>query len=141
MAGTHYIASLGNLDRADYINKLVLRNGEKSPDPHAIPDHEWVLGMSKWPSIIWPDIYTYLMEKPSVYTNTKWALHRLSLPFGPSGPQSALFMDWSHSFLLFLAKGCDPHGILNILQPSFLQFVQFTAQQLLVISLALLKMQ
>ncbi len=29
MAGTDYIASLGNLDRTDYINKLVLSNGEK----------------------------------------------------------------------------------------------------------------
>ncbi len=68
MSGTDYIASLGNLDRADYINKVVLSNGEKSPDPHAIPDHEWVLDTSKCPSIIWPDIYTNLVEKPSVYT-------------------------------------------------------------------------
>ncbi len=48
-------------------------------------------------------------------------------------------MAWSHSFLLFLAKGCDPLRMLNILQPSFLQFVQFTAQQLLVICPALTK--
>ncbi len=68
MAGTHYTASLGNLDQADYINKLVLSNGEKLPNPYAIPDHEWVLDMSKWPSIIWPDINTYYIEKPSVYT-------------------------------------------------------------------------
>ena len=24
--------------------------------------------MSKWPAIIWRDIYSYLIEKPSVYT-------------------------------------------------------------------------
>ncbi len=47
MAGTDYAASPGNLVRADYINKLVLTNGEKLPDPYAIPDHEWVLDMSK----------------------------------------------------------------------------------------------
>ncbi len=68
MAGKDYIASLGNLDYSDYINKLVLSSGEKLPDPHAIPDCEWILDMSKWPSIIWPDIYTYLMKKSSVYT-------------------------------------------------------------------------
>ncbi len=67
MAGTDYIASPGNLDRADYINKLVLSNGEKLPDPYAIPDHEWVLDMSKWSSVVWPDIHTYLIEKPSLY--------------------------------------------------------------------------
>ncbi len=32
-AGTDYIASLGNVDHADYNNKLVLSNGEKLPDP------------------------------------------------------------------------------------------------------------
>ncbi len=47
--GTDDIASLGNLDHADYINKLVLGNSEKLPDPYAILDHEWVLDMSKWP--------------------------------------------------------------------------------------------
>ncbi len=67
IAGTDYITSLDNLDRADYINKLLLSNGEKLQDPFAIPDHEWVLDMSKWPSILWPDIYTYLIEEPSVY--------------------------------------------------------------------------
>lgn len=24
--------------------------------------------MSKWPAILWPDIYTYLIEKTSVFT-------------------------------------------------------------------------
>lgn len=24
--------------------------------------------MSKWPAIVWPDIYTYIIEKPSVNT-------------------------------------------------------------------------
>ncbi len=40
MAGTDYIAGVGNLDCTDYINKLVLSNGEKLPDPYAILDHE-----------------------------------------------------------------------------------------------------
>ncbi len=68
MAGTDYISSLGNLARADYINNLVLSKGERVPDPYAIPDHEWILDISKWPSVICPDIYTHFIEKPSVYT-------------------------------------------------------------------------
>ena len=33
--------------------------------------------------------------------DTKYALHRLSPPLGPSGPQSALLMAWSHNPLRF----------------------------------------
>lgn len=43
MAGTDYTDSLGSLDHADYLNKLVLSNDEKLPEPHAIPDNEYVL--------------------------------------------------------------------------------------------------
>lgn len=66
--------------------------------------------------------------------DTKWALHRLSLPLGSPGPQSALLMAWIHNLLLFLANAFDFLGILNIFHPSFWRLVQFTAQQLLVIS-------
>ncbi len=75
-AGTDYITSPRKSNCADYINKLVLSNGEKRPDPHAIPDHEWVLGMSKWPSVIWPDIYTNLIEKPRVYTKENLRVYK-----------------------------------------------------------------
>ena len=63
MAQTSYINSLSSSDCTDYLKKLVLSNGEKLPDPYNIPSEEWISDMSKW-----PDICSYLIEKPSVYT-------------------------------------------------------------------------
>ena len=68
MAASVYTAQLSDSDRANYINKLVLSNGELLPDPYNIPDNDWIVDMSKWPLITFPDIYLYLIEKPSVYT-------------------------------------------------------------------------
>ena len=68
MAQTNNINSLNSSNCTDYLKKLVLGNGDKLPDPHNIPSEEWISDMSKWPPIIWPDIYSYLIEKPSVYT-------------------------------------------------------------------------
>ena len=48
---------------------MTLTNGVRLPDPCSI--NEWVDDVSKWPNIQWPDIYTYLIEKPSVYTREK----------------------------------------------------------------------
>lgn len=42
MAGTDYIGSLGSSDHADYLNKLVLSNGEKLAEPYTIPHNEWI---------------------------------------------------------------------------------------------------
>ena len=41
------------------------------PDPYGIPAHEWVVDMTKWPDLQWPDIYTYLIEKPNAFTKEK----------------------------------------------------------------------
>lgn len=68
MAQTNYINSLSSSDCTDYLKKLVLSNGEKLPEPYIIPSEELISDMSKWPATIWPDIYSYLIEKPSVYT-------------------------------------------------------------------------
>lgn len=53
-------------DRENYFNKLTLANGNQLPDPYGIT--EWVEDGTKWPNVQWPDIYLYLVEKPSVYT-------------------------------------------------------------------------
>ena len=65
---SEYTAQLSISDRADYLNKLVITNGDILPDPYGIPDKDWVVDMSKWPLITFPDIYLYLIQKPSVYT-------------------------------------------------------------------------
>ena len=64
-----YARELSTQDREFYFNKLTLTNGVRLPDPCTI--NEWVEDVSKWPNIQWPDIYTYLIEKPSVYTREK----------------------------------------------------------------------
>ncbi len=98
-AGTHYTASLGNLDRADYINKLVLSSGEKWPDPYAIADHEWVLDMSKWPPIIW-QIHLSHREAQCLYKGKSACIQVL------------------RCILLCSLWPCARGKILNILQPS-----------------------
>ena len=64
-----YVNGLSTNDREFYFKKLTLTNGNRLPDPCSIS--EWVEDVSKWPQIQWPDIYTYLIEKPSVYTREK----------------------------------------------------------------------
>ena len=54
-------------------------------------------------------------DKDGLHSDMKWVLHRLLLPLGPAGPQSALLMAWIHHLLWCLAKGCDPLEILTIL--------------------------
>lgn len=63
-----YTAGLTGSDYKEYFDKLVLANGERLPEPYSIPDQLWVEDTSKWPCIEWPQIYSYLIEKPSVYT-------------------------------------------------------------------------
>lgn len=53
-----------------YINKLTLSNGVRFPDPYSLSG-QWVKDPAKWPKLQWPDIYLYLIEKPSVYTKEK----------------------------------------------------------------------
>ena len=64
-----YLRSLNHKDLESYVNKLTLSDGIQLPDPYSIKD--WIVDPSKWPAIEWPDIYTYLIEKPSVYTKDK----------------------------------------------------------------------
>lgn len=64
-----YASELSNTDRESYLEKLTLSNGIRLPDPCTIV--EWIEDVSRWPNIQWPDIYTYLVEKPSVYTREK----------------------------------------------------------------------
>lgn len=66
-----YVKSLNPKDREWYLNKLMLVNSERLPHPYWRDPKEWVDDPTKWPMIQWPDIYAYLIEKPSVYTNEK----------------------------------------------------------------------
>lgn len=59
------------MDAAAYKEKLLLSSGDYLPDPYSVADSQWSCDVSLWPKLEWPDIYTYLVERPSVYTKEK----------------------------------------------------------------------
>ena len=64
--GSQYYDSLGNADQLNYKAKLTLSNGTILSDPYTLEN--WVEDVSVIPEIAFGDIYTYLIETPSVYT-------------------------------------------------------------------------
>lgn len=66
-----YVGSLTADDRADYLKKLTLSNGVCLPDPYTISEDLWCADRNSWPVLIWQDIYSYLIDTPSVYTKEK----------------------------------------------------------------------
>ena len=69
-----YARALTGKDRENYYNKLTLTTGQRLTDPCTIT--QWEEDMSKWPNIQWPNIYTYWVEKPSVYTREKLGAYK-----------------------------------------------------------------
>lgn len=103
-----YLDSLSDKDRRDYFNKLILSNGVKLglPDPLTIEDDKWVVDMSKWPSIVWPDIYSYLVERPSVYTKEKLRAYKSLDAYNyvlSGNVQPVHFIDAGHGFCFLRA--------------------------------------
>ena len=50
---------------------MVGENKEKcleSLDPYKLPEDKCVDDVSKWPSVEYPDLYTYLIEAPGEFT-------------------------------------------------------------------------
>lgn len=64
-----YYRQLLSLDRQRYDDKLTLLTGKTLEDPYGITN--WVQDAGRWPNIQWPNIYSYLIETPSVYTQEK----------------------------------------------------------------------
>ena len=66
-----YYKSLDAEDKLFYKKKLTLGNGRTLPDPYFIGEDNWDCNVSKLPNVVWPDIYNYLIDKPSIYTKQK----------------------------------------------------------------------
>lgn len=64
-----YVRSLTAQDRECYFKKLTLTDGTRLPDPYTLT--QWMEDLTGLPQVEWPDIYTYLIEKPSVYSREK----------------------------------------------------------------------
>ncbi len=67
---SNYFKGLPAEYRLSHSNKLILSNGVRLPDQYS-PSGQWVRDPTKWPKLQCPDIYVYLVEKPSVYTKEK----------------------------------------------------------------------
>lgn len=63
-----YYNSLSPSDKLSYAGKLTLVNGIRLNDPYALPAGEWINDEKKWPKLQWPDIHSYLIDTPSVYS-------------------------------------------------------------------------
>ena len=61
-----YYNSLSASDKIGYADKLTLVNGIRLNDPYALG--EWINDEKKWPRLQWPDIHSYLIETPSLYS-------------------------------------------------------------------------
>ena len=64
-----YLKSLPETEKTSYKEKLTLSDGFALPDPFAI--EEWSDNTSKIMDVIYPDIYSYLIDTPSEFTKEK----------------------------------------------------------------------
>ena len=67
-SATTYPSSLNSDDRKKYEQKLVTADGTVLPDPYTLVEN-WKDNMKLLPDITWADIYNYLINTPSLYTN------------------------------------------------------------------------
>ncbi|KAJ8277581.1 hypothetical protein GJAV_G00076940 [Gymnothorax javanicus] len=66
---SEYVSTLTLRDRECYFKKLTLTDGTTFTNPYTLT--HWMDDLTGLPTVQWPDIYTYLIEKPSVYTQDK----------------------------------------------------------------------
>ena len=66
-ATKHYL-NLNSDDRKKYEEKLVTADSTVFPDPYTLVEN-WKDILKLLPEIIWADIYNYLINTPSLYTN------------------------------------------------------------------------
>ena len=57
-----YFSTLDYSTRTRYLEKLNI-DGETLPDPYGITDDQWLDDVSKWPTVVFGDVYTYLIDR------------------------------------------------------------------------------
>ena len=81
-----YFHGLDDISKKRYCEKLKLCG--LSEDPYIISKDKWTSERKCWPQIVFPDIYVYLVETPSPYTQASlkafpsrvWTLTRIMSP-------------------------------------------------------------
>jgi len=80
-AESEYQSTLDYEIKKRYKEKFVLE-GEQIPDPYALPDKDWTDNVMKWPTVLYGDVYNYLIESKGRYTHqhlNRWKLSIISL--------------------------------------------------------------
>lgn len=67
---SNYLSSLDYSTRTRYLEKLKI-NGETLPDPYSITEDQWLDDVSKWPTLEFGDLYTYLIDSVGNFTKDK----------------------------------------------------------------------
>ena len=65
-----YFSTLDYSTRTRYPEKLNI-DGETLPDPYGITDDQWLDDVSKWPTVEFGDVYTYLIDSVGNFTKEK----------------------------------------------------------------------
>ena len=64
---SEYQSTLDYEAKKRYKEKLILKS-EQIPDPYALPDEEWRDDVTEWPTVLYGDVYNYLIESKGRYT-------------------------------------------------------------------------
>ncbi|XP_065919203.1 uncharacterized protein [Dysidea avara] len=64
---SEYQSTLDYDAKKRYKEKLILKS-EQIPDPYAVPDEEWRDDVTEWPTVLYGDVYNYLIESKGRYT-------------------------------------------------------------------------
>ena len=67
-SATKYYSNLNSDDRKKFDEKIITADGTILPDPYTLVEH-WKDNVKLLPDITWADIYNYLINTPSLYTN------------------------------------------------------------------------
>ena len=68
VSATTYSSNLNSNDRKKYEEKLITADGTVLPDLYTLVE-SWKDNAKLLPDITWADIYNYLINTPSLYTN------------------------------------------------------------------------
>ena len=67
MEESEYQSMLDYEAKKRYKEKLTLKS-KRIPDPYTMPQEEWVDNVTKWPTVLYGDVYNYLIESKGQYT-------------------------------------------------------------------------
>lgn len=71
-----YIDSLNFSARKQYLEKLKI-GGQVLSDPYSMPDEDcWCNDVTKWPELLFGDIYTYLINTEGLFTKEKFKAYK-----------------------------------------------------------------